>query len=62
MMTWISKYPPIYVWEADKWYSEKDRNLYSPNLSLRVWETENMPSVPFQNKTVIMDQREKKQY
>lgn len=52
-MKWISKKPPLYVWEGDHWYCEIDKQTYSPDLSKCEWISENN-SIPFLPKSKVM--------
>lgn len=56
-MEWISKDQPIYVWEGDTWYNERDKLTYFPDLINQCWSVGlkiNEPIHYFTKKTRIM--------
>jgi hypothetical protein len=54
-MRWISKEPPIYVWQGDTWFNERDGKEYYADISTRVWRQEEQTFVfiDFPKKTQI---------
>mgnify|MGYP001262304282 CR=1 FL=1 len=55
-MKWISKDPPIYVWKDDLWYNEKDKLVYSANITKQAWIADT--AIPFPKKTRVMTTKE----
>ncbi len=59
-MKWISNDdPPLYVWEGDTWYNEKDKKEYNCVIRDRLWMYEyigEISSIAFPRKTKIMTQ------
>lgn len=56
-MLWISKEPPIYVWRGDTWFNEKDKRVYTADLTKQVWycDIDGICQVfPFTKKTKVM--------
>lgn len=58
-MRWISKEPPIYVWDGDIWHSEKEKLDYEADLNRQVWHHTDVDLsirvVPFPKKTKVMN-------
>ena len=54
-MQWISREPPIYVWEGDTWRNEKEDKIYVANLDTRSWIS-GIDTIEFPKKTVLMDE------
>lgn len=53
-MMWISNNdPPLYVWDGDTWYNQKDRITYKCDIHNRTWFV-SQNSIPFPKKTHIM--------
>ena len=57
---WQAKEPPLYVWEGDIWYNEKDRKMYKANTKKMLWELAeysiDSEKIPFPKKTRIMNE------
>lgn len=57
-MQWISKEPPLYVWGGDTWFNEKDRRVYTADLTRQIWhhfdEDGSCQVIPFTKKTKVM--------
>lgn len=57
-MKWISNGdPPLYVWEGDRWYNQKDKMTYSACVESRIWANfldVYAPRIPFPKKTKVM--------
>jgi hypothetical protein len=57
-MHWISRDPPIYVWAGDTWFNEKDRCIYTADLTRQIWiredEEVDCQVIPFTKKTKVM--------
>jgi hypothetical protein len=51
-MKWISKDPPLYVWEGDIWYNERNKKCYDVNIKENAWVNLD-EKIPFPKKTKI---------
>jgi hypothetical protein len=56
---WISKHPPIYVWDADTWYNEIDKKEYTADVKDLSWKCEDC-RVAFPPKTKLMKDKARK--
>lgn len=62
-MEWGSKEPPLYVWEGDTWYNERDKLTYKADLGKLIWhhyafEGDQFPkTIPFPPKTKVLGQK-----
>lgn len=56
MMRWIASSPPIYVWEGDVWYNEKDKKEYTVDLEKAAWVS-GTSQFPFTKKTKIFKEK-----
>jgi hypothetical protein len=52
-MKWISKIPPIYVWQGDFWYNENNGLTYEAIGNFNAWICldNEQPNIPFPPKT-----------
>lgn len=56
-MIWYSKTPPLYVWERDRWYNERNNLTYDCDIKKGIWFLEN-DTITFPPKTKIMQERQ----
>lgn len=55
-MRWISKEPPLYAWDQDTWYNERDKCVYTCDLAKNCWcqIDDSSKVIPFPKKTKVM--------
>lgn len=60
-MRWISNNdPPLYIWEGDLWYNQKDKITYFADIHMKRWIIGlSLKSIDFPKKTRIMNERRK---
>jgi len=54
-MKWISKKPPLYVWEDDEWFNEIDGICYQCDIKQRIWWQTGRTSISFPPKTKVFN-------
>jgi hypothetical protein len=58
-MRWISNGdPPLYVWEGDEWYNQKDKITYQERIDWKCWSYHEgnycISNIDFPKKTRVM--------
>jgi hypothetical protein len=56
-MKWYDKNPPLYVWDGDEWYNERDELTYQADIRWRLWQCEDK-IINFPPKTKVMTKNE----